>query len=148
MSTACSRQEKTQGALVSYEYSYGGAMYRSGTYYKVEQGQDGIVRVCYSNEGRWGAIKVYRGPADALEKIDRMIVDGKLKKLKNNYKTPFNVLDGWDWDLHIRYEQGSISSGGYMAKPPASMWSVIESINAYIDTLVVEENYLETLAEE
>ena len=142
---ACSPQGKLQGALTSYTYSYAGSMSRSGLYYKVELGQDGIMRIYYSDQGRWGDIKVYRGPADALETIDRMIVDGKLKKLRKEYKNPMHILDGWSWDLYIRYEQGSIDTGGYMAKPSQALWAAIEGINAYIDTLIKEENYLETV---
>lgn len=142
---ACSPQGKLQGSLTSYQYSYAGSMSRSGTYYKVELAEDGSVRISYSNEGRWGPIKVYRGPADALETIDKMIADGKLNKLHKEYKNPMHILDGWSWSLYIRYEKGSIDSGGYMAKPSQGLWAAIEGINAYIDTLLVEENYLETV---
>lgn len=145
MSISCKRQEKTQGPLIKYEYSYSGAMSRSGSYYKVERDQDGLVRVSYSSEGKWGQVKVYRGPGDALEVIDKMVMDGGLKNLRPDYKCVGHVLDGWSWNIYIRYEQGSISSGGYMAKPSDGLQAAIKGINDYILSLAVEENYLETV---
>lgn len=131
----CSRQDKTQGPLLSYEYFYNGPMGRSGVYYKVEKGDDGI-RITFSDQGSWAEKKAFPGPDDALEVIGRMVAEGDLQKLKKDYKTRFDVRDGWDWTLHIRYESGGISSGGYMAKPNQARWDAIQGINAYIDSLI------------
>ena len=46
----CSRQDKTQGPLLSYEYFYNGPMGRSGVYYKVEK-EDAGIRITFSDQG-------------------------------------------------------------------------------------------------
>ncbi len=144
---ACSRQDNPKGALLSYEYRYNGSMSRSGLYYKVERTEEGI-RITFSDQGSWGVKRVYSGPDDALDTIARKAAGGKLKRMKERYKTPFHVLDGWDWSVHLRYESGSISSGGYMSRPPKAQTEAIEGINAYIGTLLTEENILGTASPE
>ena len=147
LSLSCGGREKTQGRLLSYEYTYHGPMFRSGNYYKIEAGEDGSVRV-FISEGGWGSeTRVYSAPAEALATVEKMVADGRLRRLKAHYKTPFRVLDGWDWNLYIRHEKGSISSGGYMAHPPKALYEAMEAIGAYIRALAVEENFLEIKTE-
>ncbi|MBR3074420.1 MAG: hypothetical protein IKH11_01515 [Bacteroidales bacterium] len=146
LGSACG-EEKPQGNLIYYSYSYQGSMCRSGEYCRVEADESGQITVQYSDKGKWADIKLYRAPADALEVIEKKVADGRLRWLKSDYKTPFKVLDGWAWSLYIRFRTGSISSGGYMDIPPKAMWDAIKDINAYIASLATEENYIETIKE-
>ena len=62
------------------------------------------------------------------------------------------VLDGTSWHMYMRFQKGSISSGGNNATAPAKRMQAIYSINSYLQSLIdasteadiiLQENYRE-----
>jgi len=124
----------TESKLLSYNYSYSGTMAHPITWYRVDTDENGTVRLSWSKYGP--DITVLRAPQDLLDRIAQMARDSKLHKLKENYRTRLNVLDGYSWHLELRYEEGKIYSGGYHSWPNAKLRGGIEAINACLEEII------------
>ena len=121
--------------IKEYEYSYSGTMMWYITWYKIEKGEDGHLRLLYSYDCD-PKITIYRCPDDALKKIDGIVRECKLWKLENSYTPKFEVLDGYMWHTSIRYEDASISTGGSNAWPPEKLAAGLAQIESYVQSII------------
>ena len=128
-------KEASPETIREYEYAYSGTMMWYITWYKIEKGEDGHLRLLYSRDCD-PAITIYKCPDDALGKIDGFVRQYKLWKLENSYTPKFEVLDGYMWHTSIRYEDASISTGGSNAWPPAKLQAGLSAINAYVKSII------------
>ena len=127
--------EKPSGALLSYEYSYSTTAAWPQKYIKITREAPGAEVRLYHSEGE-SEMTVLKAPGEAFDTIDSLVRSTRLRKLKESYRPPFRVLDGWSWHLSIRWEEGSIYSGGHNARPKPKLKDGIDAINAYLQTLV------------
>ena len=57
-------------------------------------------------------------PAEVADELTKIVREEKMKDYKDFYHPIYQVLDGWQWDLYVRFEdKSSISSSGHMEKP-------------------------------
>ena len=123
-------QKAPEGAFKGYEYVENGMRAVPQAHYEVFFDDEGAPFVRHIN---WdGEETVMRAPKDLPAQIDSLVRGHKLHRLKDHYQPPFKVLDGVSWRLYIRYEGGSISSGGYHSRPPERLREGIEAINALL----------------
>ena len=127
--------DKPDGAVIRYEYSYSSTAMYPLTWYCVERDETGVVKVSYSRDIE-REIRIIRAPDDIFEQIGALAAEYKLHKLKNTYTPRMHVLDGYMWSVHIRYEKGSISSSGSNAWPPEKLDAGVNAINAYVKSLI------------
>ena len=69
-------------------------------------------------------------------RVDAMVAEYGLRRLKESYQPRMEVLDGYDWHVRIRFRENTISSGGFNAGPPGKLASGIAAINQYVESLV------------
>ena len=125
--------EKPEGAVTSYEYSYSGTMAYPIHFYTLKVLEDGTVQLGYSHDDN--DIHLVRVPEEALKKIAEIAEEYSLHKIKGSYRPRMEVLDGYGWHLDIEYEKGSIYSGGTNAWPKEELSQGIHCINSYLDSL-------------
>ncbi|MBQ6310220.1 MAG: hypothetical protein IJK74_01545 [Bacteroidales bacterium] len=125
--------EKPEGTVTSYEYSYSGTMAYPIHFYTLKVLEDGTVQLGYSHDDN--DIHLVRVPEEALKKIAEIAEEYSLHNLKGSYRPKMEVLDGYGWHIYIRYENGSISSGGTNAWPKKELSQGIHCINNYLDSL-------------
>ena len=118
---------------VSYEYTYSGTMAHPIDWYSVKT-EEGSVIISYSHHSP--EITVIKAPDDLLEKIGAIARDAKLFKLKPGYRPKLHVLDGYGWDMLIRYPEDYISSGGSNAWPSGKLRGGIKAINQLIKDVI------------
>ena len=126
---------RPEGAAVSYEFSYSNTMRYPNLWYEVTRGDDGTVRIAWSQHNE-PDITIIRGPEDFFERVDAIVAEFRLYRLKNSYYPRMQVLDGIMWHAYIRFEKNSISSGGTNAWPPEKLRAGIDAINNYIQSLI------------
>ena len=57
-------------------------------------------------------------PAKVADSLAKIAKEEKMTKYKEHYRPPFQVYDGWQWSLYIRFEdKTSCSSSGHMERP-------------------------------
>lgn len=122
-------------SIEGYEYSYSGTMMWYITWYKIEKGEDGSLKLLYSKDCE-PEITIYKCPQDALEKIDGIVREYTLWKLKSSYYPKLDVLDGYGWHTYVKYKDGSLSTGGSNAWPPKELNAGISAINSYIQGII------------
>ena len=125
---------KPAGAFKYYEYRSTTMREYPHEYYKLEVSEEQGVTLSWAKSN--SDITVLRVPEETVQKLDAMIDQYKLPKLKNNYHPPFMVHDGMMWHVYIRYEKGGISSGGDNAWPGDPQKEGIKAVNAYFETLI------------
>ena len=76
------------------------------------------------------------GGSGTTEHGDGFVREYKLWKLENSYTPKFEVLDGYMWHTSIRYEKGSVSTGGSNAWPPAKLQAGLSAIESYIQSII------------
>ena len=133
-------------SIKEYEHSYSGTMMWYITWYKIEKGEDGHLKLMYSHDCN-PEITIYKCPDDALKKIDGIVREYKLWNLSNSYTPKFEVLDGYMWHTSIRYEDGSISTGGSNAWPPKQLAAGLSAIEAYVQSIIdasTEDDIIDT----
>ena len=121
--------------IKEYEHSYSGTMMWYITWYKIEKGEDGHLRLLYSHDCD-PEITIYKCPDDALSKIDGFVRQYKLWNLDNSYTPKMEILDGYMWHTSIRYEDASISSGGSNAGPPKKLSEGLAHIEVYVQSII------------
>lgn len=126
---------KPEGHARSYEYVYSGTMMYPITFYDVRRDEAGAVRITFL-EDRGTDICVIPGPADFFERVEAIVAEYRLHRLKNSYTPRARILDGHMWHAYIRFERNSISSGGSNAWPPEKLRAGINAINAYVQSLI------------
>ncbi len=127
--------DKPDGAVIRYEYTYSSTAMYPLTWYCVERDEAGEVKIAYSGDIE-REIRIIRGPEDFFERVGALAAGYKLHKLKNTYTPRMHVLDGYMWSVYIRYEKGGISSSGSNAWPPEALDAGINAINAYVKSLI------------
>ncbi len=126
---------RPDGPATSYEYSYNGTMMYPIEYYSVKSGADGAVRIAFlrNNEPE---VRVIAGPEDFFARVDALVAEYGLRRLKESYRPRMEVLDGYDWHVRIRFRENSIYSGGFNAGPPCKLASGIAALNQYVESLI------------
>lgn len=127
---------KPAGDFKSYEFrKFGTRAFPEENYrlYRSESGEF-LIEV----ETGLDVFKTFPAPAQLPEIIDSIVTQYKLWRLKEHYKPPFKVLDGYSWTVRIGYEEGSIYSGGFNAWPRNKMRDGIREINALLGEAVAE----------
>ena len=76
------------------------------------------------------------GPEDFFARVDALVAEYGLHRLKESYRPRMEVLDGYDWHVRIRFRENSIYSGGFNAGPSGKLASGIAAINQYVESLV------------
>ena len=57
-------------------------------------------------------------PAEVADSLAKIAQEEKMDKYESYYAPPFQVYDGWQWSLYIRFDdKSSISSSGHMECP-------------------------------
>lgn len=57
-------------------------------------------------------------PAEVADSLTQIVKEEKMRKYDEHYSLPFDVYDGWQWSLYIRFEDApSLSSSGHMKRP-------------------------------
>lgn len=125
--------DKPEGAIKSYEYSYSGTMAFPIDFYRLTVLEDGTVELGYSHDEN--DIHLFRVTEEAPAKIAEIAEKSSLYKIKRSYRPKLEVLDGYGWHMYIRYEKGGISSGGTNAGPKKEFNDCIATINNYLDSL-------------
>ena len=131
---ASGSNEKPDGAVIGYEYKYSGMMMYPLRWYSVTRDSTGVAQLLYS--GGEPDITILRAPEDIFEKIASIAGEYKLHRLRGSYRPRMKILDGYMWHMYIRYEKGSISSGGSNAGAPQKLSAGISAINNYIEALI------------
>ena len=129
------RNTKPSGAAVSYEYTYSTTMAYPVTFYQVERDSKGEIQIAWLNH--YGPdVYVIRGSEKVLKRIGAIATQYKLHRLKNHYYPSMEILDGDSWHTYLRFENGSISSGGNNASAPAKLMEGLQRINDYIQSVI------------
>ena len=126
--------EKPEGSIKSYEYSYSGTMAYPIEYYEIKRLEDGTVQLGWSKDDN--DIHLIRVADTALARIGKIAEENRLYKIKRSYYPKMQVLDGYGWHFYMTFESGSISSGGSNAGPGQQHSNTISSINGYIQSLI------------
>ncbi|MCR4824657.1 MAG: hypothetical protein K5849_04780 [Bacteroidales bacterium] len=132
---ASGRNEKPEGAVISYEYQLSGTVIHPLLYYQVERDPAGTVCIAWSKDCD-PEIRVIRGPEDFFDRLGDLFDKYRLYRLRIRYLPRMTILDGEMWRTYIRFEQGSVSSGGSNAFPPEKLQAGISAINGYIRSLI------------
>ena len=141
MTTACEKQ-KFSGEIKSFEYLESNMRAFPARYYLIERNGEGTLLLKFTEYGP--ILKVVKAPEHMLLKIDRIVQECRLWNLKHSYVAK-HVLDGTMWDVWIRYEEGSISSGGSNKWPSGTLRRGLDEIEAYIHSVtdkVTEEDII------
>ena len=104
-------------------------------YYSVKRDADGAVRIAFLRNSE-PEVRVIAGPEDFFARVDAMVAEYGLHRLKESYRPRMEVLDGYDWHVRIRFRENTISSGGFNAGPSGKLASGIAAINQYVESLV------------
>ncbi|MCR5326676.1 MAG: hypothetical protein K6E37_08035 [Bacteroidales bacterium] len=125
---------KPEGAFMYYEYRSTTMREYPHEYWRLENTKESGLTLSWAKCN--SDITVLRVPEEAVQKLTDLVNQYKLYKLKSSYKPPFDVRDGIMWHVYIRYEKSDTYSSADNAWPPKALWSGIEAINAYLDTLI------------
>ncbi|MBO7071437.1 MAG: hypothetical protein J6W09_09125 [Bacteroidales bacterium] len=132
MTWACNKRQNVSGDIVFFEYKESNMRSYPSLYYKVERNEEGTLLLKYTQYGQ--ILKVIKAPEDILQRIDGYVQENKLWNLKNSYVN-IHVLDGYMWDMYIKYDEGSISSGGSNKRPSGKLGEGLSSILAYLHSI-------------
>ncbi len=112
-----------KGEIVRYLYKYKDASSVPIIYYEVARNENGITTLSVSKSEN--EITIYKIDDNTLTKIDSLVKEYKVYKIKRSYRTPLDVKDGWSWDIKVEYcyspalkkssepQKNCISSHGY-----------------------------------
>lgn len=115
-----------EGRLLSYSYSRYGTMAEPDESYLLERKDDNSLRVECRTYRDTVDLTLTGAKADAVcEAISNIVKEEKVYKFKPQYKTKFQVMDGWSWSMAIKFEDTVITSGGSNAGPNSSALSQI-----------------------
>lgn len=145
------KNHKPEGDAVYYEYRYSGTMVYPFTFYQVQKDASGQVRIAWIKD-QGPDVVVIKAPQEVLEHIGTLAYQHKFYRIKESYWPSVQVLDGTSWHMYMRFQKGSISSGGNNATAPAKRMQGIYSINSYLQSvidasteadIILQENYRE-----
>lgn len=132
MAWSCEKRNSFSGEIVSFEYMESNMRSHPSICYKVCKSEDGTLVLKYTQYGP--ILKVIKAPDDILQVIDGYVQKSRLWNLKHLYVNK-HVLDGYMWDFYIKYEEGSISSGGSNKRPSGKVGEGMNSILEYLHML-------------
>lgn len=138
---------KPDGPCSSYEYQYNNTMMYPITFYSAKRDESGAVRIAWLKDHAH-EVTVIAGPHDLFERIDEIVEQYKLHRLKNTYTPIADVRDGYMWHAYIRFQKNSISTRGSNAWPKEKLWDGIKAINEYIQSVIdnaPESDFIETI---
>ena len=122
------------GPIRAYEYVHNNCTMYPIVSYQIVVDASGVQTLVYSkNDGVEHSVVLQE---DALGRIDALTRQYKLYRLKEHYRPPFTVYDGWSWNVHISYERDCIYSSGSNARPSKRLNAGIDAINEYIESLI------------
>ena len=125
---------KPDGAFKYYEYRSTTMRSYPYEYYRLEKTEENGVTLSWSkNSSDYTVIRV---PEEAAAQVASLVSQYRLHDLKETYRTPFDVRDGTMWHVYITFENKSTSCSADNAWPPKRLWSGIEAINAYCNSLI------------
>ena len=134
MAVGKTNKKPYQGELKSYEYSRWGTMAYPDFYVHL-RGEEGIRLLSYADHNHIDTITVEVGQ-EVFDRVSEMVISNKLHQLKEQYKPPFRVLDGYSWHVYVKFTDGSISSRGNNAMPKNIS---LQEINEYLRDLVLRD---------
>ena len=125
---------KPAGDFKYYEYRSSTMREYPREYYRLEASEDAGVTLSWAKSN--SKVTVLRVPAEAVRKVDAMIDEYKLYRLKKMYTPPFRVHDGIQWHVYFRYGKGGVSCTADNAWPPDTLKEGIKAVNAYFNALI------------
>ena len=84
---------RPDGPATSYEYSYNGTMMYPIKYYSVKRDADGAVCIAFLRNSE-PEVRVIAGPEDFFARVDALVAEYGLHRLKESYRPRMEVLDG------------------------------------------------------
>ena len=126
--------KKLEGPFKYYEYRETTMREYPHEYYNLEMTEEHGLTLSWAKCN--SPVTVLRVPESAVQGLRSLIEDHKLYKLKSSYRPPFDVRDGYMWDLHFRFGSESVSSCADNARPPEKLQQGIEAVNAFFNKLI------------
>lgn len=114
---SCSRATMPESELESVEFTRSGTM--AGFEYegRVKKDSSGVF-VLRAMKETYGPLFEKQLTAEQMTRFREIIVEEKMYKYKERYTPMMEVLDGWSWEFHAKFADGScIYSHGSNASP-------------------------------
>ena len=108
----------TPKKVVSFSYHQTSANAQPDVWFDLRVDKDSVCTLTYcSGRLRTEALRAVV-PAEVADSLAKIAREEKMDRYKAYYEPPFQVYDGWQWKLHIYFDdKSSISSGGHMERP-------------------------------
>ena len=137
--------KNTPKKVVSLSYHERSSMVEPTIWFDFNVAKDGVCTLTNSS-GR-SPMEALRAvvPAKVAKHLAQIVKDEKMDKYKDYYEPPFQVYDGWQWKLHIYFDdKSSISSSGHMERPNGEG---LKRLEEYLNEVwsQVDENQVETV---
>ena len=117
VSSSCNANQSPK-KVVSLSYHQTSAMEQPDVWFDLRMMEDGTYMLTNcTRRSRREALRAVV-PAEVAERLAQIAHEEKMSKYKSNYEPPFPVYDGWQWELHIWFDdKSSVSSSGHMECP-------------------------------
>lgn len=131
-----------EGKLIRFSYTSGNGFAGWGSEVELSRKENGEGKLRYTekNHNRTPDLQTITEEVkvdDAVfDKVTEIIRNGQFYKIKKDYQPLHEIMDGTGWNMHIMFEKGDISSGGYMAGPDKG--EVLSEILKYLRSVFVE----------
>lgn len=127
------RNVNPNDTITCFKLRKSGGMRRfSGYTYLVEETKEGRVHFLF-NEKYPDEKEFTIDDHSVFDGLQQIVLKHKMYKYSGRYKPLVKVLDGWSWDLDVKYASGeAIRADGYMAGPKGYQDAFEEIIN-YLD---------------
>ena len=117
VSSSC-MANNTPRKVVSFSYHQTSANEQPDVWFDLRMDKDGVCTLTYCSRRSLKEALRAVVPAEVAERLAQIAEEEKMDNYKNYYEPPFTVYDGWQWKLHIYFDdKSSISSGGHMERP-------------------------------
>ena len=126
--------KKLEGPFKYYEYRETTMRAYPHEYYRLEMTEEQGMTLSWAKVN--SPVTVLRVPESAAQELKSLILEHKLYNLKDSYKPPFRVLDGYMWHLYFRFGSEGVSCSADNARPPKQLQEGIEAINAFFNRLI------------
>ena len=131
--------------VVSLSYHERSSMVEPTIWYDFEMAKDGSCTLTNSSgRSQKEALRAVV-PAQVAERLAQIAEEEQMDKYEYHYEPPFQVYDGWQWELHVYFDdKSSISSSGHMKRPNGDGLKRLEN---YLNEVwsQVDENQAETV---
>lgn len=102
--TTSNVQNPETANVVFLEYTKQGTMAQPDNYFKVELGENGKVKV---TRQRGMAVEELTADTTLLAEILNIYNECNIQNWKNNYQPSVEILDGYMWNLEIKFDNGN-----------------------------------------